>query len=988
MARLRHTVRLDESENVNPNCHSFRLLLCCVSWSAIVAGIASPVASAPPDVASFGIYRGYPGEPVDFAIAASDPDGTAVEFFASSLPPGASLGASSGVFSWLPGGADVGDFAIDVVVRDEDFEETSRVLLFQIAPQDSCNVPVCDPALGCSPTLPPVPGPGEPDTACCVAEPSERVAEPSHPTLACPEAEVLYVGRNQVGFGRVQNCDKLQLIPFAQGGANLIFHVEARCVTEQVGIDVEVHLVDGSDESLIASYTPHCTQPSDPECVTLTPQPDGFQRFLGLSYFVFSDEFDAFQLEGREVDLRVRLTDLNGVVLERQHRLTLTVQELADLPNPDIGDDPSDEAGCVGCHRPLDESNQRVGIEDAHPGVDLGCVDCHGGNGNATTRLESHVPPGPGDPAFLKNLASDELDLVDPDYLRFINPGDLRVAAQSCGAAGCHPEHVQNVPMSTMSTYGGHYTLPRFLAGSQDRNAIIAAVDVVDPDYDAATAPAGAVPSLSALREPDPAADRSELPTVVDAYLPKSCPTCHLNAYGKNDSPGAYRSSGCTACHMVYADDGLSQSDDPTYDTDLVRHPIRHQLTTQIPVEQCGHCHFQGGRIGLAYRGIREGGFAPDKTPEHGVTLGRTLYGHDPDYYFSDEDDTNAVDETPPDLHFAAGLACMDCHVGGDVHGDGNLYASERYQVGIRCEDCHGSVRDAVSPDPADGKFKNSKGFELKRLTEGPGGIILLQLANNPGVQRIVPQVKALLDRGDNEAMVEAMGVDEEGFSHTDSLECYACHTSWRQTCFGCHVTQNDSFSQRNQTTGLVTQGAFSAVRDDYSLDFFALGQNARGKLTPLCNSMSLLLSYVDENGDPVYDDAIRTSHDGRRGFGWNPFQHHTVSKAAQTCDRCHPAADGSNAVTLAETYGFGNGSVTVMEEGEVVDLTGFLDAEGNLISDFPHPGTGPVPQETRQRAMTVQIPEPRATVLGVAGLVALTATRRKRKRWGTVGSR
>lgn len=969
---------------------SFRLLYICVCVLGVAGvlhglGAARPSSASSPSVQFFGIYRGYPDEAIQISILASDPDGTAVRFTSADLPSGASLDELSGLFEWMPTVDQVGSYEVTIDVTDQDQEQTSRLMLFQVAPLDSCNVSDCDPERGCVPTLPPVPDVGGSSTACCVDEPVERISEPSSPLVGCPLSEVLYLGRNKVGFGRIQNCDELQVFPFAQGGTNIRFHVEARCVSDEVAIEVEINRVDGGENPTLVSQSARCLQSGDPECTHLTTQPDGFQRALQLSYFTFENGFD---LDGLEVDMRVKLTDLNGVVLERRHRLTLTLSDLADLPNPDAGDDPADEAGCVGCHRPLDETGQRVGIEDAHPGFPLGCTACHGGNGNAFTRLESHVQPGPDDPSFIRDLASDQLDALSSDYLRFINPGDLRVAEESCGASGCHPQHVARVRLSTMATYGGHYTLPRYLAGSQDRNAVVAAVDVVDPDFDPATAPEGAIAQLSALREPHPLADRSELGSVVDAYLPKSCPTCHLNAFGKNDSPGSYRSSGCTACHMVYADDGLSASADPTEPVDLVRHPIVHQLTTRIPTQQCGHCHFQGGRIGLAFRGIREGGFAPEKTPENGVTLGRSLYGHDPDYYFSDEDDTNAVDETPPDLHYAAGMACMDCHVGGDVHGDGSLYSSERYQVGIRCEDCHGTVRDTIEPDPDTGLFLNSKGFPLERLIRLPQGVVLLELANAPGVYRVVRQIKEVLDAGTNPAMTEAMGVDPSGFSHTDSLECYACHTSWRQTCFGCHVTQNDSFSQKNETTGLVSQGAFVAERDDYSLDFFALGENGRGKISPLCNSMSLLLGYTDENGQPLYTDAIRQTHDGRRGFGWNPFHHHTVSRTAQGCERCHPAAGGGNETTLAETYGFGNGSVTVMDGVEEVDLTGFLDASGNLVSDFPHPGTGPVPADVRARAMAVVIPEPAGSELVLAAVASLVGIRRWRRCPSRTGSR
>jgi hypothetical protein len=668
-------------------------------------------------------------------------------------------------------------------------------------------------------------------------------------------------------------------------------------------------------------------------------------------------------LDGDEAHLSLSITDADGVEVSEDLRLVLTLSDLGDLPDPDREDVPAGEAGCVGCHRPMNAGGMRFGIEDAHPWEPLTCTECHGGNPAASTRAAAHVDPQ-GGPKVLDGLASDELDAVAIDYLRFINPGDLRAAPQTCGRSGCHVEHVRDVPMSVMSTYAAHYTLPRYLAGVQGREAEVAAVDITDPNWDPLSAPVGAVEHLMALRGADPEADRSEIGSVIDTYLPKACPTCHLQAFGPNDGAGKYRSSGCTACHMVYADSGLSSSSDPTINKSFPSHPAFHQLTTAIPTEQCSHCHFQGGRIGLAFRGIREGGFDPALTPDLGVTLGVPLYGHDADYYFSDEDFSNRVDETPPDLHFAAGMVCMDCHVGGDVHGDGNLYSSERDQVGVRCEDCHGTVRAEIEKDPVDDRFENSKGFELRRLRRDEDGDVWLRLATGNRELR-VPQVHRLLEAGRNPRMTEAMGVQESGFSHADSMECYTCHTSWRQTCFGCHVTVDDRGTARNHTTGETTLGAISGRRENYSLDFFTLGTNQRNMITPLCSSMSMFFSHIDEAGNTQLDKQVRVSGDGKKGFGWNPFHHHTVSRIPQNCDRCHPVGSADepiNAHLLDETYGFGNGSV-VIRDGDAVehDVTGFLDESGDLEADFPHPNTGPVPAQVRQRALDiVVVPHPR----------------------------
>ncbi|HEX7828023.1 MAG TPA: hypothetical protein VF787_00125, partial [Thermoanaerobaculia bacterium] len=80
----------------------------------------------------------------------------------------------------------------------------------------------------------------------------------------------------------------------------------------------------------------------------------------------------------------------------------------------------------------------------------------------------------------------------------------------------------------------------------------------------------------------------------------------HLSFLGTNDHPGDYRSSGCTACHVVYANDrdplhsgpwaaaghtGFSRTNDPSIPKNEKGHPIRHQLTRAVPTSQCMSCH-------------------------------------------------------------------------------------------------------------------------------------------------------------------------------------------------------------------------------------------------------------------------------------------------------------------------------------------------------------------------------------------------------------
>jgi hypothetical protein len=88
-----------------------------------------------------------------------------------------------------------------------------------------------------------------------------------------------------------------------------------------------------------------------------------------------------------------------------------------------------------------------------------------------------------------------------------------------------------------------------------------------------------------------------------------------LSLPGTNDHPGDYRQSGCTACHVIYANDrssvhsgryaeygnqGRSAQSDPTISKSESGHPIKHEFTRSIPTSQCIVCHIHPGTNMLA----------------------------------------------------------------------------------------------------------------------------------------------------------------------------------------------------------------------------------------------------------------------------------------------------------------------------------------------------------------------------------------------------
>jgi hypothetical protein len=335
-------------------------------------------------------------------------------------------------------------------------------------------------------------------------------------------------------------------------------------------------------------------------------------------------------------------------------------------------------AGCLSCH---------AGIEPMHasPNVVIGCTDCHGGNADANAggaaagsaayaaaQRSAHVQPlhpeAWSDPKQPGRISSANpvrsytlLNHESPEFIRFMNPGDLRVAGQSCG--GCHTDEPHRVDRSLMTTsallWGGAaynngiVSTKQYIFGeSYTKDGEPRQINTVPPPTDAQLAK-GVRPSLVPLprwnvaQPADPfraferggKVDRSNVsevgnpnlgPFLEEPGLPDMklgtrglgtdlriaagvlnlqktrLNDPYLSFLGTNDQPGDYRSSGCTACHVVYANDrgpvsagpyadfgnlGTYHGKDPTIPRDEPGHPIEHRLTRAIPTSQCMVCH-------------------------------------------------------------------------------------------------------------------------------------------------------------------------------------------------------------------------------------------------------------------------------------------------------------------------------------------------------------------------------------------------------------
>ncbi len=104
----------------------------------------------------------------------------------------------------------------------------------------------------------------------------------------------------------------------------------------------------------------------------------------------------------------------------------------------------------------------------ATPAVRLGCTDCHGGDASqrGTPGLGNQHPtnkavmalahpqptlPGAWHGSSANPRRSDTLlNKESPEFIRFVNPSDYRVAREACGA--CHLEVIEATEQSMMST--------------------------------------------------------------------------------------------------------------------------------------------------------------------------------------------------------------------------------------------------------------------------------------------------------------------------------------------------------------------------------------------------------------------------------------------------------------------------------------------------------------------------------------------------------
>lgn len=391
---------------------------------------------------------------------------------------------------------------------------------------------------------------------------------------------------------------------------------------------------------------------------------------------------------------------------------------------------------CLTCHVGIEE------ISAAHPVEVFGCVICHGGNALALDKGLAHAQMRGGK-----------------------NPADFAVVEASCGGSQCHAgaiedqrDHIHRSITSIQGTYAGAIAQVRRSFGAQPDDA---AHFGVYPSTDDVVVSEKAVPSL-ALFEPRLSGDPEPVIKFFD-----NCLTCHLSAQPVMQ-PYQYRSTGCAACHVTYASDGLYRGSDPTLDKTKVGYPTQHRLTTQMPYTTCNTCHNRGNYS------LRQMAFLPrPDLPTTGSPLPEDRLR---DYYQPIGQFTKCEWE----------LDCIDCHTSTEAMGDGDLYSSKFDIQYTRCKTCHGTL-DALPgtiklTDPNDIEFRRA-GLNDRYSLDVGDSVLLTERNEKFGSIKLIDgkfiQTLKVLGTRYEIPLVKGTACLQQP-DQQESRYCHACHTYQR----------------------------------------------------------------------------------------------------------------------------------------------------------------------------------------------------------------
>ncbi len=550
-----------------------------------------------------------------------------------------------------------------------------------------------------------------------------------------------------------------------------------------------------------------------------------------------------------------------------------------------------DGSGCVECHQ---------GIEEISPNHRFKCTQCHEGNSRRRSLPAAH-----------RKLVA--------------NPSDLKHAGKYCGK--CHADHIRKISAAPMTTGKKLIRQTRYAWGA----------GLPDADhYSLYSEGVGATL---------PAAGSGHK---VDELLRVKCSRCHIQSEAPR-RPGDYRATGCAACHMVYANDGLSLSRDlvvrarqkksarenpnrfsRNFAANSLKnprgYPLLHKFTVAIPSVQCRHCHNANG-VGNEFAGLLGKPARPKSAFKKLDGDQPVLYGRDHDFLL-------------PDIHREKGMHCIDCHDADEMKPDP---AALELSVSIKCEDCHGTHDQApqefmlVESDPAFPALKKKLSLNPNLVGKIKAGDLVLRAPSGKRLNHVVKRNNrwTLYSKVTGKAHVVPTLAEIEPppahqiEKHMQTVECHACHARWSANEWGLHLIREEepdfenwkdwSFSDpvlqqalkdaaqnpesrpasmldwltvrsgKNGLEGARVPGIWWDVFSETDWDAMPLGKNRRDKYTIMKPRFQYFFTErISKQGPPAERARAPLTSDGKPGLLFAPHTPHTARKKARPCESCH----------------------------------------------------------------------------------------------------
>lgn len=414
----------------------------------------------------------------------------------------------------------------------------------------------------------------------------------------------------------------------------------------------------------------------------------------------------------------------------------------------------------------------------------------------------------------------------------------------------------------------------------------------------------------------------AELGNLSGELYRKFCSRCHLGT-SNSDSYGAVHASGCAACHFPWNDEGTYAGKDRAI-AGKAGHSASHAMTSLPATSACTRCHNRSGRIALSFQGLYDGnnGLVPTRGGEGGpeMTSGARNLVH-----------------IQPDVHFSAGMECIDCHTSRDVMGDGYAYRNMYRQTEIACEDCHGSA--TAVPRYREITRENAEALRESRNYRMPmmGGERMILTTRGRSYSNVFYRDNAVWVQGKRSGKLHRSkvitGTPEHTIAGHGRLDCHSCHSRTSVQCYGCHTRYDKGKTGRDFIKGADTPGAFSETEDYRMLYPFPLALNQRGRISPVTPGCQTFVTVAEEDGSLSRTEYV-AKFNGRQQLRFAPFYSHNSGDRAIGCAECHgnPAFLGFGQHVVEGT---GIRGTLICEHSDKKPLDGFLTMERGRVNAY-----------------------------------------------------